>query len=142
MQLENALAGIGSAGLFGYGFNNLPIYFPEPQTDFIFSVYAISFGFIGTTLLLILLLYFDIKLVSMVYKSGNNTNKYVIGGIIGMIIYQQLQCIGMNIGLLPITGITFPYISYGGSSLLSYMIMTGLIFNISNESLRYTNKRR
>lgn len=142
MQLENALAAIGSSGLFGFGFGNTPIYFPEPQTDFIFSVYASNFGFIGSLLLISLILYFDIKIINMIYKSGSNTNKYVIGGITGMIIYQQIQSIGMNIGLLPITGITLPFISYGGSSLLSYMIMAGLIFNISNESLRYTNKKR
>ena len=56
-----------------------------------------------------------------------------------MLIYQQLQNIGMTFGLMPITGITLPFISYGGSSLLSYMIMMGIIFNISNETIRYTN---
>ena len=141
MQLGNALTGIGSAGLIGFGFNHNPIYFPEAHTDFIFSVYAINFGFVGVFLLISLIVFFDIKLANMIYKSGNNTNKYVIGGIIAMIIYQQIQSIGMNVGLLPITGITLPYISYGGSSLISYMIMTGLIFNVSNESLRYTNKK-
>ena len=72
-------------------------------------------------------------------KNTSNINKYVIGGIVGMLIYQQFQNIGMTIGLMPITGITLPFISYGGSSLLSYMIMVGIIFNISNETLRYTN---
>ena len=72
-------------------------------------------------------------------KNNSNINKYVIGGIVGMLIYQQFQNIGMTIGLMPITGITLPFISYGGSSLLSYMIMVGIIFNISNETLRYTN---
>jgi rod shape determining protein RodA len=62
-----------------------------------------------------------------------------MSGIIGMLLYQQIQSIGMNIGLLPITGITLPFISYGGSSLLSYMIMAGLLFNLSNESLRFRN---
>ena len=62
-----------------------------------------------------------------------------MAGIIGMLIYQQVQNIGMTFGLLPITGITLPFISYGGSSLLSYMIMMGIVFNISNDSLRYRN---
>ena len=66
-------------------------------------------------------------------------NKYVIAGVAGMLIYQQFQNIGMAFGLLPITGITLPFISYGGSSLLSYMLAMGLIFNISNENMRYTN---
>lgn len=138
-QLENGLTSIGSSGFFGYGFKNTPLYFPEPQTDFIFAVYASNFGFLGTILLLGLILFFDIKLISIAIKSKNSINKYVIAGIIGMLIYQQLQNIGMTFGLMPITGITLPFISYGGSSLLSYMIMAGIIFNISNERLRYKN---
>ena len=56
-----------------------------------------------------------------------------------MLIYQQVQNIGMTFGLMPITGITLPFISYGGSSLISYMIMIGIVFNISNENLKYKN---
>lgn len=138
-QLENGLASIGSGGIIGYGFNNTPIYFPEPQTDFIFAVYANNTGFIGSIILLVLIAYFDIKLILLAIKTNSNINKYVISGIIGMLIYQQVQNIGMTIGLMPITGITLPFISYGGSSLLSYMIMLGIIFNVSNETLRYKN---
>jgi len=139
-QLENGITAISSGGLFGNGFKNTPIYFPEPQTDFIFAVFASNFGLIGCTALLSLITYFDIKLIQIAIDNKSNINKYVISGIIGMLIYQQLQNIGMTIGLMPITGITLPFISYGGSSLLSYMIMAGIIFNISNESLRYRNK--
>ena len=89
--------------------------------------------------LILILLFFDIKLIQIAIKNRSNKNKYIIAGIVGMLIYQQIQNIGMTIGLMPITGITLPFISYGGSSLLSYMIMAGIIFNISNESLRYTN---
>lgn len=135
-QLENGLSAIGSGGLFGYGLNNTPIYFPEPQTDFIFAVYASNFGFVGSVVLISLIAYFDVKLICLAIKTNNLINKYIIGGIIGMLIYQQVQNIGMTIGLLPITGITLPFISYGGSSLLSYMLMLGFIFNISNEVIR------
>lgn len=138
-QLENGLASIGSSGFLGNGFNNTPLYFPEPQTDFIFAVYASNFGLLGSIILLSLILFFDIKLIIVALKNNNNINKYVIAGIVGMLIYQQIQNIGMTIGVMPITGITLPFISYGGSSLLSYMIMAGIIFNISNETLRYTN---
>lgn len=138
-QLENGLAAIGSGGFLGHGFKNTPIYFPEPQTDFIFAVYASNFGFLGSIFLLSLIIFFDIKLINIAIKSNNNINKYVTAGIVGMLIYQQLQNIGMTFGLMPITGITLPFISYGGSSLLSYMIMAGIIFNISNQSLRYKN---
>lgn len=138
-QLENGITAIGSAGLFGHGFNNTPIYFPEAQTDFIFAVFASNFGLIGALILLLLIAFFDIKLILTAMKSNSNINKYIISGIVGMLIYQQLQNIGMTFGLMPITGITLPFISYGGSSLLSYMIMIGIIFNISNQALRNIN---
>ena len=139
MQLENALMAIGSGGLFGKGFGNTPIYFPEPQTDFIFAVFASNYGLLGSISLIGLLIFLDVKIINLGIKSVNNTNKYAIAGIVGMLLYQQIQNIGMTIGLLPITGITLPFISYGGSSLLSYMIMAGIIFSVSNENLRYTN---
>ncbi len=138
-QLEQSLSSIGSAGLLGHGITTNPIYFPEAQTDFIFAVYASHFGFIGSLILLSLLALFDIRLIMLAVKTSKLINKYVIAGVVGMLIYQQLQNIGMTFGLLPITGITLPFISYGGSSLLSYMLAMGLIFNISNENMRYTN---
>lgn len=138
-QLENGMAAIGAGGLFGYGINNTPLYFPEPQTDFIFAVFANNLGFIGSIILLILISYFDIKLISLACKTRNKINKYTISGIVGMLLYQQIQNIGMTLGLIPITGITLPFISYGGSSLLSYMIMIGIIFNISKENKKYQN---
>ncbi|MEG0139093.1 MAG: FtsW/RodA/SpoVE family cell cycle protein, partial [Bacilli bacterium] len=138
-QLENGISAIGSGGLFGLGLNNTPIYFPEPQTDFIFAVFSSNFGFIGSTFLLGALMFFDIRLILLAIKSNSNINKYIISGMVGMLLYQQIQNIGMTFGLMPITGITLPFISYGGSSLLSYMLMAGIIFNISNENIRYTN---
>jgi rod shape determining protein RodA len=138
-QLENSLSAIGSAGIYGHGWNVNPIYFPEAQTDFIFSVFASHFGYIGSVLLLALIAFFDIRLIMLAVKTDKLINKYVIAGVTGMLIYQQVQNIGMTFGLLPITGITLPFISYGGSSLLSYMLAMGLIFNISNENMRYTN---
>ena len=136
-QLENGMTAIGSAGLLGYGLNNTPIYFPEPQTDFIFAVYSSNFGFIGSIILLSLLLCLDLRLIYIALKSEDNLNKYIISGCVAMLIYQQVQNIGMTFGLLPITGITLPFISYGGSSLLSYMLMIGIILNISSEEKKY-----
>lgn len=138
-QLQNGMTAIASGNIFGNGFNNTPIYFPYPQTDFIFAVFASNFGLVGSVFLIGLIIYFDIKLITTAIHSNKNINKYIIAGIIGMLIYQQFQNIGMTIGIMPITGITLPFISYGGSSLLSYMIMIGIIFNISNDSLRYRN---
>ncbi len=137
LQLENALAAIGSAGVFGHGYNKTPIYFPESGTDFIFAVFASNFGLLGCFLFLLLLLLFDGKLFFIAVKKIPLTDKFVLAGIIGMLIFQQVQNIGMTIGLLPITGITLPFISYGGSSLLSYMILIGIILNIREEHSNY-----
>ncbi len=137
-QLNNGLLAIGSAGFFGHGFRNTPIYFPEAQTDFIFAVFASNFGLLGSLILLSLIALFDIRISLIAMRSNTNINKYIIGGILGMLIYQQLQNIGMTFGLMPITGITLPFISYGGSSLISYMIMIGIVFNISRENTMHT----
>ena len=133
LQLENALAAIGSAGLFGHGFNKTPIYFPEASTDFIFAVFASNFGLIGALFLIGIIGYLDINIINLARRKISDTDKYIIAGVIGMLIFQQIQNIGMTVGLLPITGITLPFISYGGSSLLSYMVLVGILLNISME---------
>lgn len=131
MQLENALVAIGSAGLFGHG--SLPLYFPEPATDFIFSVFASSVGLIGTVLFLLVLVVFDYSIFKMAEK-GHGISKFLWIGLLATIAFGQIQNIGMNIGLLPIMGITLPFISYGGSSLLSYSISFGLFYAIQKEA--------
>ena len=139
LQLKNSMTAIGSSGIMGHGINKTPIYFPEMQTDFIFAVFSSNTGFIGAISLLIVMIFFDMTLISYVNKTTNELDKYAIGGIIGVLPFQQVYNISMTIGLLPIMGITLPFISYGGSSLLSYMLLLGIIFKISNESLRFTN---
>lgn len=139
LQLNNSLMAIGSAGSTGHGINNTPIYFPEMQTDFIFAVFASNFGLIGAIILIVIMIFFDLTLISYVNKTLITEDKYTIGGIIGVLVFGQIYNISMTVGLLPIMGITLPFISYGGSSLLSYMLLLGIIFNISNDSLRYTN---
>ena len=139
LQLENALAAIGSAGVFGHGFNQTPIYFPESGTDFIFAVYASNFGLLGAIVLIAIIIFFDTRLINMATKKIASRDKFVLAGIIGMLVFQQVQNIGMTLGLLPITGITLPFISYGGSSLLSYLILVGIVLNISNEKEREYN---
>lgn len=131
LQLENAMAAIGSAGLFGHGYNKTPIYFPESSTDFIFAVFANNFGLAGVILLLTIIVYLDINIIKLTKRKISDTDKFIIAGILGMLIFQQIQNIGMTVGLLPITGITLPFVSYGGSSLLSYMLIVGILLNIS-----------
>lgn len=132
-QLENAKAAIGSSGWFGHGFNKTPIYFPESGTDFIFAVFASNFGFISSVLLLLAFLYFDYRLLTLRDQKKKNQSNYILAGIVAMLLFQQIQNIGMTLGLLPIMGITLPFISYGGSSLFSYMIMIGIALNCKQE---------
>ena len=139
LQLTNGLTAIGSAGITGHGFNNTPIYFPEMQTDFIFAVFSSNFGFIGVLILLGLIIYFDVSIINLANKSYNSSDKLTIAGIVSILLFQQIWNICMTIGILPIMGITLPFISYGGSSLLSYMILIGMLFNVSNENLRFKN---
>ena len=139
MQLENSLTAIGSSKLLGHGFNRTPIYFPESATDFIFAVYSSNFGLVGGIFLLLLIMYFDLELIRTMKNINNITDKFMLAGIIGMLSYQQFQNIGMTLGILPITGITLPFISYGGSSLISYMIIIGIIFNIYSDNHKTIN---
>ena len=136
LQLENALAAIGSAGLFGHGYNQTPIYFPESSTDFIFAVFASNFGLIGVCVLISIILFLDISIIQLARKKIEDTNRYIVVGILGMLLFQQIQNIGMTVGLLPIMGITLPFVSYGGSSLLSYMLIVGILLNISIKKVR------
>ena len=134
MQLNNGITSIGIGGLLG---TKLSIYFPEAHTDFIFAVFVSRYGFLGSIILIIILLSFDLRLLHIYIETRKKENKIIIIGILAVITYQQIQNIGMTFGLLPITGITLPFISYGGSSLISYMIMVGIILNINND-----NKKR
>ena len=129
MQLTNAMAAIKAAGPFGFGIGNTPIYIPESHTDFIFSVFSSNFGLVGTLILIGTIIVFDFGLLKLANDTKDRMHKYIILGFVTMILYHQIQNMGMNIGLLPITGITLPFISYGGSSLLSYMFGIALILN-------------
>lgn len=133
MQITNALAAIKAAGFFGFGIGNTPIYVPEAHTDFIFSILSSNLGFLGALILIATIIVFDYGLLDLANKTNDRMHKYIIVGFVTMILYQQIQNIGMNIGLLPITGITLPFISYGGSSLLSYMFGIALILNYNKK---------
>ncbi len=138
-QLYTSLLSLGSAGLFGYGMQANIISIPEAQTDFIFAAIGQCFGFFGTTIVLILCLALDLYLCKIAYNTQNKYERLIIIGVIGMLLYQQIQNMGMICGLLPITGITLPLISYGGSSILSYFIAFSIVMNISPTSKKAIN---
>jgi rod shape determining protein RodA len=136
-QLTRSLLSIGSGETSGKGFGHRDVYMPESQTDFIFSVVGEEFGFIGASVLISLffLLIYHITKVGM--ETKNNFYTYLCVGVISMITFHVFQNIGMTIGLLPITGIPLPFISYGGSSLMGNMLALGLIFSIRYHYKKY-----
>lgn len=130
-QLYTALLSLGSAGLTGYGLQANIISIPEAHTDFIFAAIGQCFGLIGTTTIVVICMLLDLYLCKIAYNTKERKNRLIVVGVVAMLLYQQIQNLGMIIGLLPITGITLPLISYGGSSILSYFISFGIIMNIS-----------
>jgi rod shape determining protein RodA len=136
-QLTQSLMSIGSGETSGKGYGNRDIYMPESQTDFIFSVVGEEFGFVGSSVLISIffLLIYHITKVGM--ETKNNFYTYLCVGVISMITFHVFQNIGMTIGLLPITGIPLPFISYGGSSLMGNMLGLGLIFSIRYHYKKY-----
>ncbi|OCN03922.1 hypothetical protein A4S06_03770 [Erysipelotrichaceae bacterium MTC7] len=131
LQLYSSLLAMGSGGLLGHGFQANLISFPEPHTDFIFAVIGMNFGLLGNLFVVGLCVALDVRLFLIVSRSKNNIEKLMVIGFLAMFIIQQLENIGMVVGLLPITGITLPLVSAGGSSMLSFMIAFGIIMNAS-----------
>jgi rod shape determining protein RodA len=136
-QMTKSLLAIGSGQTSGKGFGQRDVYLPESQTDFIFSVVGEEFGFVGASVLISLffLLIYHITKVGM--ETKNNFYTYICVGVISMITFHVFQNIGMTIGVLPITGIPLPFISYGGSSLMGNMLGIGLIFSIRYHYKKY-----
>ena len=141
-QLYNAMMAYGTAGMFGHGFSSVIITLQEAQTDFIFSVITLGFGFVGGFITLLSVFALDFVIIRIGFKSKNSLDKYFISGLFGLLIFQQVWNIGMILGLLPITGITLPFISYGGSSLLSYMIAIGMCLDIHKQTYILEGKNR
>ncbi|KRQ88148.1 Rod shape-determining protein RodA [Caloramator mitchellensis] len=125
---------IASGKFFGIGLTNSGLtdgkFIPEAPTDFIFCVFAEKFGFIGTLLLLLAYLNIILKGINIAKSSKDKFGMYLTVGILSMFIFQILQNIGMDIGLMPITGIPLPLMSYGGSSLMTTIIAIALVINV------------
>ncbi len=134
-QLYQGLLAIGSAGLFGHPLGKAVVWFAEPQNDFIFAVVGQNFGFVGAALVVVLCIALDIKLLTIALNSDNMRDKIMVIGLLGMLLFQQVENMGMITGLFPITGITLPFISYGGSSLWSYMIPLSVVFKMASNNI-------
>ncbi|MCT4688912.1 rod shape-determining protein RodA [Vallitalea sp.] len=134
-QTDNSIQAIGSGQLNGKGWYNGTInkynYLPEPQTDFIFSIIGEEAGFIGCSIVLLLLLLLIIKCLWIAKDSIDLFGMLIISGFVAIISFQTFVNVGVATGLIPNTGIPLPFISYGLSSLMSNMIGIGVILNIS-----------
>lgn len=135
-QIIQSLYAIGPGGLLGQGFLNShqkQFYLPEPQTDFIFSIISEEFGFLGILIVTSFIAFIFYRIIKIALKENNLFKKYLAFGLGFGIIIQSLLNIAVVIGLIPVTGVTLPFLSYGGSSLLISMISIGIILNISNQ---------
>lgn len=133
-QLLQSLIAVGSGRLTGRSSSEFTQaqngWIPVGESDFIFSVIAEQFGFLGASLLIFLFFYMNYRMVRIAMEAKDAYGSYFVSGVIGMFVFQVFENIGMTIQLMPITGITLPFISYGGSSLLTNMLIVGLVLNI------------
>ena len=133
-QSIQSLYAIGPGGLLGMGlFNSIQkhFYLPEPQTDFIFSIISEELGILGILIVSILFITIFYRCIKIAIKCDNLFGKYLTFGITFQIAFQTILNLSVVVGLVPITGVTLPFLSYGGSSLLITMISIGIILNIS-----------
>lgn len=132
-QIIQSLYAIAPGGILGVGFNNSVqkhFYLPEPQTDFIFAIYLEEFGFIGGILLILLYAYLFITCFNYAKKVDDLFGSFLMIGMTSMIGIQTIINLGVVVGLFPVTGVTLPLMSYGGTSLLVTLIEIGIMYNI------------
>ncbi len=133
-QIIQSLYAIGPGGLFGNGFLNSiqkHFYLPEPQTDFIFSIIAEEFGVLGAFIVVGLFSFILYRCIRISLRAKDSFSKYLSFGLIFQIIFQTMLNLMVVIGMIPVTGVTLPFLSYGGSSLLVSMASMGVVLNIS-----------
>lgn len=136
-----ALIAVGSGGLFGLGLGNSVQaygYLPEASNDSIFAIYAEKFGFIGSLALLFLYGVLFFRIITIIRRAPDNASRFLAAGVFGWLAVQTIINIGAMIGLVPLKGITLPFISYGGTSLMFVLAALGLVYRVSG----YTVIRR
>ena len=136
-QSDKAIEAISSGGFFGKGIGEgtLKTRVPEAHTDYIVSVISEEFGVIAIILLLILFLFFIYSVFKKIYLEKSEKIKLVLTGAISLIIFQALIHLGVNIRLFPTTGMTLPFLSYGGSSIIGVSILSGIILNLTKRKI-------
>ena len=136
-QSDKAIDSITSGGFFGKGIGEgtLKNQVPEAHTDYIISVISEEFGVIAIILILLLFLILIYSVFKKVYLENNEKIKLILIGCVSLILMQAMIHIGVNIRLFPTTGMTLPFISYGGSSIISISILSGIILNLTKRKV-------
>jgi rod shape determining protein RodA len=133
-NVEQALITIGSGGMFGEGYGHSSQvqlrYLKVRHTDFIFSAMAAEFGFVGTLLVVSILIFIILRCLRVARMASDTFGSLIAYGIATLLFFQTTVNIGVNLNVLPVTGLTLPFISYGGSSLLSLVLGIGLVESV------------
>ena len=132
-HIAQAQLAIGSGGLFGVGFGNstTKYFLPEPMGDSIFAVISEEFGFIGAGTLLIVFLAFIWRGLKIARDASDNFGRYLVTSFMCMFGLQTFVNVGAISGVIPMTGVPLPFISYGGTALAVFLTMCGIVANIS-----------
>jgi cell division protein FtsW len=136
-QLVQSLLAVGSGGTWGSGFGlsqQKLFYLPIQYTDFIFAVFAEEFGFAGSVLLLLMIMAYATLALLVAMKARTTVHRLVAIGTMILIVGQSLLNIGVATGVLPTTGLPFPFFSYGGSSMIASLLSAGLLIRVARES--------
>ena len=143
-QQQNSIMAIGSGRLWGKGLNNDAVFsvkngnfIPEPQTDFIFSVAGEEMGFVGAAIILLLLLLIVLECIMIGKKAKDFSGMLICGGVAAFVGFQAFINICVVTGLMPNTGLTLPFVSYGLTSLVSLYIAIGLVINVALQPKKY-----
>jgi len=138
-QISQSLIALGSGNVIGLGLGNSVqkyFYLPEAHTDFIFAIIGEELGLVGTIFIVILFTLFAFFGIRVCIKAKDYFGRVMAAGLISLIIVPALINISVVIGLVPVTGLTLPFISFGGSSLLASMISVGVLLNISRHNIK------
>ena len=139
MQTTNARIALGSGGLWGkdlFAVGNFAAlnYIPDDHTDFIFAIVGETFGLVGATAMVMMFLAMLVRMMALSMRAQDAFGSYIIIGVLSMMLFHIFENIGMVIGLMPVTGIPLPFVSYGGSNYLTNIIGVGLVVNVAMRS--------
>lgn len=140
LQVRFAKRAVGTGGWFGKGYLEAPLtngkFIPVQQSDFIFSAVAEQFGMLGGGVVIVLFALLLFRIWRVAHLSKDTFGTYICAGVFGMILWHVFQNIGMTMGIMPVTGVPLPFVSYGGSALVAFSMMIGLVESVHMRRMR------